>query len=190
MSEDNTGLPAGEPALPKVAGEPHPGCGFAMEAVNSAVPIEALERLCMNFQITSQRREMIIYPSMIALVAMVGGAFLFIYTVTRDIRDLALKMQPEVGLNINKVAESVTLLSSNLEQMSRNMDSMRSNIQSMSADVSSMSKQMQSLNEHMAHMDASMTLMNAQADAMRWNMQTMSQSISRPMGMMNRIMPW
>ena len=38
---------------------------------------------------------------------MVAGAFFFIYALTRDMREMAMQMQPELGSNLNRVAESV-----------------------------------------------------------------------------------
>lgn len=80
-------------------------CAHAVDAANSVVPIEALEGLCNSFQRSARRWEIIVYPSIVALIAMTGGAFFFIYTLTRDMRDLALQMEPQLGLSIIKVAE-------------------------------------------------------------------------------------
>ncbi|MFY9642014.1 MAG: hypothetical protein ACLPJW_03975 [Rhodomicrobium sp.] len=168
-------------------------CAHAVDAANSVVPIEALEGLCNSFQRSARRWEIIVYPSIVALIAMTGGAFFFIYTLTRDMRDLALQMEPQLGLSIIKVADSVSQLSASLDQMSRNVDTMRTRMDTMSADVSTMSKQMRSLETmtaQMAQMNASMYAMNAQADAMRLNMNSMNQSIGRPMSMFNSFMPW
>ncbi len=161
-----------------------------------AVPGDALDRLGKVFERSARRWEMIVYPSIIALIALVGGAFFFIYTLTRDMRDLALQIQPQIGLNISKVADSVTVLSTSLDQMSRDIGTMRSRMEMISDDVNSMNKQMaymknlQIMNDQMAQMNASMTVMNAQANAMRSSMQSVNQSIARPMSMFNTFMPW
>ncbi len=171
-------------------------CAHAVDAANSVVPIEALEGLCNSFQRSARRWEIIVYPSIIALIAMMAGAFFFIYTLTRDMRDLALQMEPQLGLSIIRVADSISLLSTSLDQMSRNIDTMRARMETMSTDVSSMSKQMdhmrnlETMTAQMAQMNASMYSMNAQADAMRQNMQSMNRSFGKPMSMFNTFMPW
>ncbi|MGO9172069.1 MAG: hypothetical protein ACLP7P_08905 [Rhodomicrobium sp.] len=181
---------------PKGEGVPIVSCGYAVEAANSVVPVEALERLCGSFQRSARRWEIIVYPSVVALMAMMAGAFVFIYTLTRDVRELAFQIQPQLGTNINKVAESVSQLSSSLDQMSRNIETMRGRMEVMSVDVSTMAKQMvymkdlDTLTAQMTQMNASMFAMNAQADAMRWNMQTMNRTIGKPMSMFNNFMPW
>jgi methyl-accepting chemotaxis protein len=168
----------------------------AVEAMQSMVPIEALEKLCTSFQRSARRWEVIVYPSIVAFIAMMAGAFFFIYTITSDMRDLALQMQPQVGYNLIKVADSVSLLSKSLDQMSRDIELMRVKMETMSADVSSIAGQMaymknlEVMNAQMAQMNATMFGMNAQADAMRWNMQSMNRSIGKPMSMFNSFMPW
>ncbi|MGO9547551.1 MAG: hypothetical protein ACLPPF_22515 [Rhodomicrobium sp.] len=195
MSDDQQKPAKGLPFGPR--GESVPlSCGLAVEAVQSVVPIEALERLCSSFQRSARRWEIIVYPSIVAVIAMMAGAFFFIYSITRDMRDMALQIQPEIGVNINKVAESVSQLSTSLDRMSRNVDTMRTRMETMSADMNWMSKQMvymknlDTMTQQMTQMNTSMNAMNAQADAMRWNMQSMNRSIGRPMSMFNSFMPW
>jgi len=155
-----------------------------------------LEKLCTTFQRSARRWEVIVYPSIVALIAMVAGAFFFIYTLTNDMRGMALQIQPQVGLNLVRVADSISQLSASLDQMSRNIDTMRSRMETMSADVSSITKQMdymknlETMNAQMAQMNTSMYGMNQQADAMRWNMQTMNRTIGKPMQMFNGFIPW
>jgi methyl-accepting chemotaxis protein len=171
-------------------------CSMAIEAVRSTVPLEAMDKLCTSFQRSARRWEFIVYPSIVAFVAMMGGAFFFIYTVTHELRDLALQIQPQLGANIIKVAESVTQLTDSLNQMNRNIDTMRARIETMSTDIGSMNTQMaymkniETMSTQMAQMNSTMYRLNAQADAMRWNMQTMNHSISKPMSMFNSFMPW
>lgn len=190
------GSSAGSAALSSAGSNLPPSCGLAVQAVNSAVPIESIERLCTTFQRSAHRWEMIIYPSVIMLILMVAGAFFFIYKLTSEMRNLALQMQPEMGIHLNKVADSVGQLSSSLDQMSRNIDTMRVRIENMSTDVSKISKQMvymenlQTMNQQMAQMNQAIYVMAAHTDSMRWNMQTMNRSISRPLSMMNSFMPW
>ena len=171
-------------------------CSYAEKAVASVMPVQAIDRLSHQFQRSAKRWEMIIYPSVVALILLVAGAFFFIYTLTRDMREMAMQMQPQLGEHLNRVAEAVTQLSSSLDQMSHNIDTMRVKIEVMSSDVSKISKQMSymqnldAMNQQMAQMNANMAVMTANTEAMRWNMQTMNQSISRPMSMMNSFMPW
>jgi methyl-accepting chemotaxis protein len=194
LSNDPSGSSKG--LLKPPAGEIQSAHCDAVEAMQSMVPIEALEKLCTSFQRSARRWEVIVYPSIVAFIAMMAGAFFFIYTITSDMRDLALQMQPQVGYNLIKVADSVSLLSKSLDQMSRDIELMRVKMETMSADVSSIAGQMaymknlEVMNAQMAQMNATMYGMNAQADAMRWNMQSMNRSIGKPMSMFNSFMPW
>jgi methyl-accepting chemotaxis protein len=194
MSEDETREISNATAGKARPETPAPAsCSLATEAVNSALPVEALERFSGTFERSVRRWEIIVYPSIVALIAMVGGAFFFIYSLTRDMRDLALQIQPQLGYNIDKVAASVYQLSSSLDQMSQNIDTMRVKMETMSGDVGSISTQMgymKTMTEQMAAMNASMVAMTAQTDAIRWNMQTMNRSIGKPMAMFNSFMPW
>jgi methyl-accepting chemotaxis protein len=172
---------------------PPASCGLAAEAVNSALPVDALDRFSATFERSARRWEIIVYPSVVALIAMVGGAFFFIYSLTRDMRELALQIQPQLGYNIDKVAASVYQLSSTLDQMGQNIDMMRTKMEAMSTDVSAISTQMaymKTMTEQMNVMNGSMTAMTAQTDAIRWNMQSMNHSIGKPMSMFNSFMPW
>ncbi len=167
--------------------------GVATEAVNSLFPADALDRFSSTFERSARRWEIVVYPSIVALIAMVGGAFFFIYTLTRDMRELALQIQPQLGYNIDKVAASVYQLSSSLDQMSHNIDTMRIKMEAMSADVSAISGQMvymKAMTEQMGVMNASMMAMTAQTDAIRWSMQSMTHSIGKPLSMYNSFMPW
>ncbi len=179
----------------KASSEPAPpaGCDLATEALNTVFPADALDRFSSTFERSARRWEIIVYPSIVALIAMVGGAFFFIYTLTRDMRELALQIQPQLGYNIDKVAASVWQLSSSLDQMSRNIDTMRTKMENMSADVGAISRQMvymKTMTEQMNVMNANMAAMAVQTDAMRWSMQSMNYSIGKPMSMFNNFMPW
>ena len=182
----STGKASSEPFSPA-------SCGLATEAVSAVFPADALDRFSSTFERSARRWEMIVYPSVVALIAMVGGAFFFIYTLTRDMRELALQIQPQLGYNIDKVAASVYQLSSSLDQMSHNIDTMRIKMETMSADMGAIAGQMvymKTMTEQMTAMNGSMIAMTAQTDAIRWSMQSMNHSIGKPMSMFNSFMPW
>jgi methyl-accepting chemotaxis protein len=193
MTSDQMKSPPESLPAPCDSGEQAGSCTYAVNAVNSIVPAEALDRLSNAFQRSARRWEMIIYPAVFTLILMVGAAFFFIYTLTRDMRELAAQAQPEIGSQLNRVAESVTRLSASLDQMNHNIDLMRIKMDGMSIDMTAISKEMknlQQINQQMAQMNATINVMTANTEAIRWNMQSMNQSISRPMSMMNSFMPW
>lgn len=158
--------------------------------------VESFDRLIKTFERSARRWEMIVYPSIIMLIVLAAGAFFFIYTLTRDVRGMAQEMQPEMGLHLGRVAESVSQLTTSLDNMSRNIDTMRMRIETMSSDVGKISNQMvymqnlQIMTQQMADMNQAIHVMTAHTDSLRWNMQTMNRQISRPMSMMNSFMPW
>ncbi len=187
MSEDEARNVSPDNVSSKIL--PPASCGLAAETLSSTLPMEALDRFSSTFERSARRWEIIVYPSIVALIAMVGGAFFFIYSLTRDMRELALQIQPQLGYNIDKVAASVWQLSSSLDQMSQNIDTMRIKMEKMSADVGSISTQMvymKAMTEQMGAMNVSMVAMTAQTSAMRWSIQSMG----KPMSTFNSFMPW
>lgn len=158
--------------------------------------VEAFDRLINTFERSARRWEMIVYPSIIMLIVLAAGAFFFIYSLTRDMRGMVEAMQPEMGVHLGRVAESVSQLTTSLDNMSRNIDTMRMRIEAMSTDVGKISSQMvymqnlQVMTQQMAEMNQAIHVMTAHTDSLRWNMQTMNRQISRPMSMMNSFMPW
>lgn len=160
------------------------------------VSVDAFDRLITTFERSARRWEMIVYPSIIMLIVLAAGAFFFIYTLTRDMRGMAMEMQPQMGEHLGKVADAVSQLTTSLDNMSRNIDTMRMRIETMSNDVGKISNQMaymenlRIMNQQMAQMNQSIYVMTAHFESVRWNMQTMNRQISRPMSMMNSFMPW
>lgn len=184
--------PAGsaKPSLPPL--EP---CDRAIQAINSTIPAEALERFCCAFERSARRWEMIIYPAILALVLTAAGAFFFVYTLTRDMRAMAERMQPEMGQQLDRVAASVQQLTTTLDRMGQNIDTIRVRMDAMSKDISSVSKQMaymenlQSIERQMSQMNSAVHAMAYNTDSMRWSVQSMNRSM-RPMSFMNGFMPW
>lgn len=171
-------------------------CDRAVLAVNSVIPAEALERFCCAFERSAKRWEMIIYPAIFALVLTAAGAFFFVYTLTRDMRAMAERMQPEMGQQLDKVAVSVQQLTQSLDRMSQNIDTIRARMELMAKDINAVSKQMafmenlQSIDRQMGQMNTAVHAMAYNTDSMRWSVQSMNRNIARPMSFMNSFMPW
>lgn len=170
-------------------------CDRAIAAVNSTLPAEALQSFCRVFERSARRWEMIIYPAILAMVLTAAGAFFFIYTLTRDMRAMMERMQPEIGQQLDRVAGSVQQLTASIDRMSQNIEVIRSKMDTMSKDISSVSKMMthmetlQSLDRQMAQMNVAIYAMAYNTDSMRWSVQAMNRSM-RPMSFMNSFVPW
>lgn len=179
-----------EPKFPPI--EP---CDRAMLAVNSTVPAEVLGRFCQAFERSARRWEMIIYPAIFVFLITTAGAFFFVYSLTRDMRAMAERVQPEVGQQLDRVAASVQQLAASIDRMSQNVDIMRSRMDAMSKDFNTVSKHMAhmevlpALEKQMTQMNVAIYAMAYNTESMRWSVQTMSRTM-RPMSFMSGFIPW
>jgi hypothetical protein len=170
-------------------------CERAIHAVNSTIPAEALGRFCQAFERSARRWEMIIYPAILALVLTAAGAFFFVYTLTRDMRAMAERVQPEVGQHLDRIAASVQQLTASIDRMSQNMEVMRAKMDSMAKDLNTVSKQMvhmevlPALEKQMVQMNVAIYAMAYNTESMRWSVQGMNRTM-RPMSFMSGYMPW
>lgn len=160
-----------------------------------AVPAQqdSIERLAIAFERSAKRWEMVAYPAMVLFTLIALFGFYKIYSVSENMRIMAEKLQPQMGVHMDKLTMSMESLTANIAQMSRNIDTMQQRIVAMSQDTKAIAHQMsvlKTMDQNIAQMNQSVNAMTAHTDMMRWNMATMNRSISRPMNFMNNFMPW
>lgn len=160
---------------------------------------ETVDRFCNVFERASRRWEMIAYPSMFLILVMGIVGFYLIYTLSRDMRMVAQRIDPDMNIHMAHLADSVGTLAERMSVMTQTIDGMSQKIAVMSSDMAIVAKKMdnmdhmerlQSIDAQMAQMNQTMQVMMTHTDAMRWNFNTMNRNISRPLGFMNSFMPW
>lgn len=160
---------------------------------------ETVDRFCNVFERASRRWEIIAYPSMFVILVMGVVGFYLIYTLSRDMRMVAHRIDPDMNIHMAHLADSVGTLADRISVMTSTIDGMSRKIATMSNDMAVVAKKMdkmdymeklESIDSQMVQMNQSMQIMMTHTDAMRWNFTHMNRSISRPLGFMNSFMPW
>ncbi len=161
--------------------------------IASARDVDSIERLAIAFERSARRWEMVAYPAMVLFTMLAVFGFYKIYSVSENMRIMAEQLQPQMGVHMDKLTNSMESLTANIAQMSRNIDAMQQRVATMSTDTNAMSEQMKflaTMDQNIAQMNQSVTAMTTHTDMIRWNMATMNNSIQRPMNFMNGFMPW
>lgn len=171
---------------------------------------ETVDRFCNVFERASRRWEIIAYPSMFLILVMGVIGFYLIYTLSRDMRMVALRIDPDMNVHMAHLADSVGTLAERISSMTHTIDGMSQKIATMSSDMAVVAKKMdnmdhmvrlqsidaqmkqmnQTIDTQMAQINQSMGIMMSHTDAMRWNFTHMNRNISKPLGFMNSFMPW
>lgn len=238
MSEEQP--PAASPLPPKncaekvrmkprgVGGEPaffpirQDGSAVHGIAANSAPECEGcyssvLDQFAKSFDKSAKRWELIVYPSLFAFIVLAMYGFFLIYSLTQDIRTMAVSIDPKMGVNMGSLSGSIQHLSNNIEVMSTHLEYISDNMETMAVDMRSMTDSVERMADNVKSMDKTVGAMNKivdnmsvklnNLDAISANMTTMNQAVhamtnsmgrmgydvnsaSRPMTLMNRFMPW
>lgn len=166
----------------------------AQATTSVSIPLESAERFFETFERSARRWERIVYPGLIIVVLMLITGFYMIYKVTQDMQTVVQRFSDPVMItSISDLATDMQQLTKSLSAMSANMDVMTTKVGEMSEDTKVMAAAM----DHLASMDRQMTSMNislgsmgSNMDRMRWDMSVMNRNISRPMNMMNSMIPF
>ena len=157
---------------------------------------QTAERFCTAFERASSRWERIVYPgiALVLVLAMLG--FYHIQTLSNDMRMIAQRIDPNMDIHMQRLADSVEKMTVRMGDITQTMDTMSKNVALMTKDMSAMNQQMvhlnrlQSIEAQMQHINGNMSVMLGQMDSMRMNFTSMNRSIAKPMGFMNSFMPW
>lgn len=182
-------------------GGAHAGRGVPGDTVS--MPVDSLDRFANSFERAARRWEFIAYPALFVLVVLLAYGFFLIYSLTNDIKLIAEKFDPEMGIHMNEMATSVKSLNesildmnaqirtmaSDISQMSKHTNAMRTNTTDMAAKMVHLEK-MDGINNEMIAMNQKMGYMTQDMGRLRYDMSVMNNSVSRPMSFMNSFMPW
>lgn len=176
-----------------------------------------LDQFAKSFDKSAKRWELIVYPSLFAFIVLAMYGFFLIYSLTQDIRTMAVSIDPKMGVNMGSLSTSIQHLADNVEMMSTHLEYISDNMETMAVDMRTISETFDSLNTHVegiqkvtAGMHKSVDEMSGKMNTlapMNSNMAVMAQAIhhmtgsvsrmgldmnsaSRPMTFMNRFMPW
>lgn len=149
----------------------------------------SMERFLHTFERSARRWEFVVYPALFAFIVLAGYGFFLVYSLTSDMHKMAVAIDPNMG-------EHMEVLASGIQVMTEHMQVMTGELQTMTAKVNYMSKQMdnmdylRTMNDRLLGMDASVRAMSGNMDMMRRDMGYMSTNVSRPMSIMNNMLPW
>jgi hypothetical protein len=122
---------------------PKADAGSEVDHRDLATSVECLDRLSKSFEASARRWELIVYPSLFAFIILAAYGFYLIYSLTNDVRFLALS----VDRNMSTVANE-------MQRMSEDMDGLTVNVELMSAAVGSISTNVETLDPILANMDS------------------------------------
>ncbi|PLX36879.1 MAG: hypothetical protein C0606_13855 [Hyphomicrobiales bacterium] len=180
------------------------------------MPVDALERFVSSFERTARRWEYIVYPGIALVFCLMGYGFYLVYSLTYDIRMIADRFDPKMGVHMAHLTESMQTLTSSIEDMTVRVATISTNMETMNAkmdhlenmtpiakDMAYISAQMKYLKQmegiqtrvttiagEMSSMNTKIGTITADMGRMRWDMAQMNRNVSRPMNFMNSFMPW
>jgi len=128
----------------------------------------SIQQLSTVFAASAKRWETIVYPSLFAFILLAAYGFFLIYSLATD---------------VHRVAESMFVITENMQEVSGHMRHMTENVALMTKTVDSQSHTMGDMAVNIRGMNSSMA-------KMRYDIASMNSSVSRPMSFMNSFMPW
>lgn len=176
-----------------------------------SIPADAAARFFETFEKSARRWEMIVYPGMFIVVMFMAYGFYLIYNITNDMRAMVARFDdPEITTNLSTLSKNLDTLNSSISKMARRVDDMAGDTRKMSDNTAAMSKStaqmtdymksvkhMGSMNTELKKMNQSVYVMNHSVKRMgndmarmRHDMTNMNRSVSRPLNMMNKFIPF
>lgn len=176
-----------------------------------------LNQFAESFDKSAKRWELIVYPTLFAFIVLAMYGFFLIYSLTQDIRTMAVSIDPKMGVNmgalstsIGRVADNIEVMSTHLEYISDNVESMTMDMQQLSENVDHMSANVNTMSQNLVVMTKLMENVTVKLNTLgpiSTNMASMNQSLivmtnvvgrmgrdmggaTRPMSFMNSFMPW
>ncbi|MGN7612895.1 hypothetical protein ACQZV8_12515 [Magnetococcales bacterium HHB-1] len=126
-----------------------------------------LNQFASSFDKSAKRWELIVYPSLFSFIILAMYGFFLIYSLTQDIRTMAVSIDPKMGVNmggmstnIKSLSDNIASMSTHLEYISDNMEVMSVNVQGISEGFVTMNKNVYEINQQVAQMSHDMGAMN------------------------------
>lgn len=99
---------------------------------------ESLAELTQTFTVSARRWEMIVYPSMFAFILLASYGFFLIYSLTKDVGNIAIEMK-----SINHTMQAVVV---NMERQTLTVQEMNGYVRNLSISANKMSHDVAVLN--------------------------------------------
>ncbi len=148
----------------------------------AAIDPNTMEKFLRHFERATHRWEKMVYPAMFAFILLALYGFFLIFSLTKDIHQIATSIDPNMSGNM-------TTLSANMQAMTDEMVLMRQNLSDMSTQMQELENlrpmltELQGVNQQMHNMTTEMHVM-------RRDISTFTYQVGRPMSKMNSWMPW
>lgn len=176
-----------------------------------SVPLESAEQFFKTFEKSARRWEMVVYPGMFIVVMFMAYGFYLIYNITNDMRAMVSRFDdPEITTNLSTLSKNLQALNGNIAKMASRVDDMARDTSHMSANTAAMSKstaemtkymesvkymgsmdrELKKMNQSVYVMNYSVKKMGSDISTMRRDMSGMNRSVSRPLNMMNKFLPF
>jgi len=160
----------------------------------------ALTHFTKTFEASARRWERVVYPGIVVLGLLGISGFWLIYSLTRDVHQLASHVDPKMERNLATMSDNLATLSGNVGVMTDEVSEMKtyianldSSILVMQEDMSHISTKLDTLPHllfNISEMNQTMKAMTANTAYMSRDMGMMNQNVGRPMSFMNSFSPW
>jgi hypothetical protein len=186
----------------------NPGSASAAEgSAFSPARIDALDRFADSFAASARRWELVVYPALFAFILLAAYGFFLVFSLTRDMRTLAVNVDPEMAMHMDVLADRVHSLSTSVDAMRDEMVKMAHHTDLMTKDMAKITKTMDAMHEdmvviagkmdplepilaNMVAMNSAMHAMTANTGVMTRDANVMTYQFGRPMSFFNSFMPW
>lgn len=171
----------------------------------AAVSTKTMEEFLRSSQESSKFWEKIVYPAMFAFIVLALYGFFLIYSLTSDMRRIAMSFDPDMGNHMVVMAQSVDKLTKDISTMTEQVKQMNANIQSISTkmvaldNLSPMLGELQTMDSSLGDMNTSVSGMDRTIYGMGSDVNRMTNHTGRiqhdmhdfssPFGVMKKMMP-
>lgn len=153
-----------------------------------------------SFEGSTRRWERMVYPSVIVFGMLGLSGFYLIYSLTKDVHELARNVDPKMERNLAMMSQHMLELSSDIKIMTKDIGEMEAHIARLDSSILVMQEDMSSISTkldtlpplllNVSEMNQSMKAMTVNTGLMGRDMGIMNQNIGRPMSFMNQFAPW
>lgn len=150
---------------------------------------DAMERFLITFERSARRWEYVVYPALFAFIVLAGYGFFLIYSLTSDMNRIAAAIDPNMGRHLAHMTQSMDHMSQNLDAMTLQVGNMTDRVEQMATRMEALDN-MEPMLVEINKLERSVQSMAVNTHLMRHDMGNMSSSVSRPMSVMNSMMPW
>ncbi|TNF93226.1 MAG: hypothetical protein EP297_12700 [Gammaproteobacteria bacterium] len=102
-----------------------------------------------SFEGSTKRWENMIYPAVFVFGILGLSGFWLIYSLTSDVHELAVNVDPKMERNLATISKEMSRLSGNIENMTAAVTDMKNHIATMDSSVTTMTNEMVEINNEM-----------------------------------------